>query len=271
MKNRFRALMLSAALIGAAVPVIAFETPGAGAASTTTTGTTTGTTTTTNTTTTSTAATTGTTTTPAGFVVKTQPATKVTSNSATLSGTVTPVGATTCYFEYGTTTSYGLQTAAQSIPASATGPQSVGATLTGLESKTPFHYQMVCSQGSNTSKGGDQPFTTTDHGPSSIRLRGHTGFVSSSGDAGVFVGCSGDRNCTGSLSLIRNGVTIGHRAYYFEYANNGGIVHVHISGAAMKALKSQGRISVTVSSTTTQGQKLQPGDDGYTVKLHLFG
>jgi hypothetical protein len=282
LKNRFRALLASAALVGAAIPLIVFATPGAGAAGTststrTTTGTgttTTGTGTTptgTGTTTTGTGTTTtgtGTTTTPAGPLDETDAASSVTSSSATLSGSVTSVGATMCYFQYGTTTSYGLQTAPQTI--SSAGPQAVMASLNGLESKTPFHYQVVCTDASGTGQGGDVTFTTTDHGPSSIRLRGHTGFVSSSGEAGIFIGCSGDRSCDGSLSLYHDGVRVGSRAAYFEGANDGGIVHLLLTGSAMRTLRNDGELSVTVSSVTSQGQRLAPGDEGYTVHLYLF-
>lgn len=260
MKNRFRVLILSAALLGAAVPVIAFTTPGAGASTTPTT-TTTATTTTTTTTTTS----------PASPSVKTTPATNITSNSATLTGTVDRNGkATSCYFEYGQTTAYGLQTAPQAVPTTASGTQSFAATVSGLQSKTLFHYQAVCSTASGSSGGGDVVFTTTDHGPSTIRLSGHTGFVSPSGIAGVFIGCYGDRNCTGHLTVRRNGKVIGYRGFYFVAANSGGIVHVPLTPGALARLKAQGSYDVTVSSTTTDGQKLQPGDNGFTLTLHIF-
>ena len=50
-------------------------------------------------------------------VVLTGNATAITSTSATVNGTVNPEGqATTYYFEYGTTTSYGSQTATLFVP-----------------------------------------------------------------------------------------------------------------------------------------------------------
>lgn len=206
-------------------------------------------------------------------VVKTMPATSITTNGATLSGTVDPgASPATCYFNYGESTTYDMRTPDQTVtPKTGTATtQTIGAKLVGLQSKQPFHYQLVCTNAVGPTKGSDVTFTTADHGPSKIKLSGHTGFVSSTGTAGVFIGCYGDRNCTGSLTLTRNGAVIGHRSYYFIFAGDGGIVHVPLASSAMHALKQQGRITVTVASKTTQGQELIGGDAGLTLKFHIY-
>jgi hypothetical protein len=80
---------------------------------------------------------------------------------ATLTGTVNPNDeATTYFFEYGLTSSYGLQTYALTLPAgTATVPVSL--TLPGLAPGFTFHYRLVASHGSTSvSYGADSTFET---------------------------------------------------------------------------------------------------------------
>jgi hypothetical protein len=79
----------------------------------------------------------------------TQPATDVTATGATLNGTAD--GGGSVYFEYGTTTAYGLTTTPQTVTG---GP--VSATVSGLTAQTTYHYRIV--QGSE--RGTDATFTT---------------------------------------------------------------------------------------------------------------
>lgn len=204
--------------------------------------------------------------------VTTTPASGVTATSATLTGSVTPNGSdTTCRFNYGTTTGYGQQTPTRTVkPITGTATQSVGITVNGLQSQTVFHYQIVCTNATGMTKGTDVSFTTSDTGPSQIALSGHTGFVSGSGISGVFIGCYGARNCTGSVKLTHNGSVVGQRSFYFIFANHGGIVHIPLGSGAMKQLRSTGHYKVTVASTTSDGQVLQGGDSGTSLTLHLF-
>ena len=88
-------------------------------------------------------------------------ATSVTSSSATLNGTVNPHGlATTAYFQWGTTTSYGHNTASQSI-GSGTSALSVSAGITGLTAGITYHYRIVANNSSGTTYGADKTFTTS--------------------------------------------------------------------------------------------------------------
>ena len=81
--------------------------------------------------------------------------------SARLSGTVTPNGqATTWYFEYGTSTSYGSKTATRSA-GSGTGTANVSASLTRLRTTTTYHYRLVATNGSGTTIGSDRSFSTS--------------------------------------------------------------------------------------------------------------
>lgn len=90
--------------------------------------------------------------------VATGPPTQVGKNSATVSAVIYPnKQATTYYFQYGTSTSYGSQTIAASV-AAGTVPVTVTATLTGLEARTIFHYRIVATHG-NTAPQADSDVT----------------------------------------------------------------------------------------------------------------
>jgi hypothetical protein len=93
-------------------------------------------------------------------VVSTGNATAITSTSATLHGTVNPEGqATSYYFEYGTTTSYGSQTPT-SPAGSGAADVSVSAPVSALAPQTTYHYRVVAINASGTTLGGDVSFTT---------------------------------------------------------------------------------------------------------------
>jgi len=92
-------------------------------------------------------------------VVSTGPATLIASFSATLNGSVDPHGfATTVYFQYGTTTSYGFTTAPQIK--SGNSYQNVTAHLSLLNPNTTFHFRIVATNSGGTTHGADRTFTT---------------------------------------------------------------------------------------------------------------
>ncbi len=79
---------------------------------------------------------------------------------AKLHGTVDPNGlATTWYFEYGKTTSYGSKTPSQSA-GSGTAPQSVAVLVQGLSAGVTYHFRLVATSGAGTSRSGDRSFVT---------------------------------------------------------------------------------------------------------------
>ena len=87
-------------------------------------------------------------------------ATAITSTSATLNGTVNPAGqATTYYFEYGTTNSYGSQSATTDA-GSGTANVKVSAPLGSLMPNTTYHYRLVATNASGTTLGSDVSFKT---------------------------------------------------------------------------------------------------------------
>jgi hypothetical protein len=177
--------------------------------------------------------------------VTTGTATGVGPTGATLNGTVNPNGeATRDYFQFGTSTSYGLQT----TPAGAgSGTTTVAVTrsLTALRSATTYHYRLVAISPAGTSFGSDETLTTAA-APSSSRLGlfGHTAFVAPQGVGGIFVGCFGQGNCAGSMRLSRSGVTLGQRGLFTITANNGGIVHFSLSSLGQRLLRERHRLRV---------------------------
>jgi hypothetical protein len=92
--------------------------------------------------------------------VTTQPANSIDNKSARLNGSVNPNGqATTWYFEFGPTTSYGTRTNTRSA-GSGTRTVSVSQALSGLAASTTYHFRLVASNASGTTLGADVTFTT---------------------------------------------------------------------------------------------------------------
>ena len=85
--------------------------------------------------------------------------TSVTCTGATLNGSVNPNGlATTYHFEYGTTVSYGTNTANVSA-GNGSAVVNVNAPVSGLASGTTYHYRIVAVNSDGTSPGLDMTFT----------------------------------------------------------------------------------------------------------------
>jgi phosphodiesterase/alkaline phosphatase D-like protein len=92
--------------------------------------------------------------------VTTKAATNVTDTAAKLNGTVNPNGqATTTYFEYGTTTSYGTKTPVKTAGAG-TKTADISEAVAGLKPGTVYHYRLVATNAAGTGTGGDQTFAT---------------------------------------------------------------------------------------------------------------
>jgi hypothetical protein len=98
-------------------------------------------------------------------VLGTAPASAVTRHTAILSGTVNPEGdASSCRFEYGTTSVYGAETPCASHPGSGAGPVPVSAELWELAASTTYHYRVVSGNTGGVSYGPDMTFTTVSEG-----------------------------------------------------------------------------------------------------------
>ena len=97
---------------------------------------------------------------PAAPTVTTGAASGISAKAATLNGAVDPNGASTIYwFEYGTSTSYGLQTGTRDA-GSGSSSRSVSAGISGLVAGTTYHLRLVAQNTAGTTDGADQTFTT---------------------------------------------------------------------------------------------------------------
>lgn len=89
----------------------------------------------------------------------------ITTTAATLGATVNPnTAATSAYFEYGLTTSYGSSTSAQALGSGGTGVP-LSASLTGLSVNTTYHFRIVATNSGGTTTGTDQTFSTLPLAP----------------------------------------------------------------------------------------------------------
>ena len=93
--------------------------------------------------------------------VVTGTASSITASSATLNGTVDANGrATTYYFEYGSSTSYGTKTAVKSA-GSGTTPQPVATGISGLQAGHTYHFRLVATSDAGTNAAKDSSFTAS--------------------------------------------------------------------------------------------------------------
>jgi phosphodiesterase/alkaline phosphatase D-like protein len=188
--------------------------------------------------------------------VTTGTASALNAGGATVSGTVNPNRLdTSYYFEFGTTSAYGLQTSPAGAGALTT-VKPVTGTLTGLAPDQTYHYRLVAVNAGGTTLGADAQFKTNSTPPSAstLKLFGQTGFVSPSGVGGVLVGCIGQTKCQGSLTLARGGVTLAHRGVFFVNANDGGVVHIQLNAEGQAQLGHGHQLRVNVVLSEQAGQ-----------------
>jgi len=86
----------------------------------------------------------------------------VSETSATVTGMVNPkeTEVTSCVFQYGASTSYGLEVPCGSFPSTGTSASPVSAVLTGLAAGSSYHYRVVVSDGLELVYGADATVTT---------------------------------------------------------------------------------------------------------------
>jgi hypothetical protein len=82
--------------------------------------------------------------------------------SGTLKATVDPEGqaVTACYFQYGTSESYGSQVPCSSLPGAGSSGVTVSAQLTALTAGSTYDFRIVATNASGTSYGSNASFTT---------------------------------------------------------------------------------------------------------------
>src|SRR6202011_3890344 len=86
-----------------------------------------------------------------------------------------------------------------------------------------------------------------------VALFGGTGFVSSNGVGGIFLGCFGQHPCTGAMTVTVGHTVIASRPSETINPNDGGIVHITLTGTGRSLLAhARGnhlQVSVTVKDT----------------------
>jgi len=181
-------------------------------------------------------------------VAVTGSATNVTVTSATLNGTVDPNGrATTWYFEYGTSTSYGSKTAAKSA-GSGTSTSSVSAPVSGLTRGRIYHYRLVATSDAGTSRGADQTFSTAT-APTVV-----------TGSASSIAPTSAKLNGT----VTPNGQTT---SWYFEYgtsANYGSKTAAKSAGSGTSPVKVSASLTRLKTTTTYHYRLVATNPSGTT-------
>jgi hypothetical protein len=179
-------------------------------------------------------------------------------SSAVLNGTVNPNGKSTHYFfQYGTSTGYGVQTSPASA-GSGSANVSVHQTITGLTPGTTYHFRLVAQNATGTSQGADATFTAGST-QSEVRFLGREGFVSPGRIIGVEAGCFGGQTvCNGHVTMSHAGIVIGERDFSIA-PNSGGFQNIQISRRGQQMLRSYNSpfhlLPVDVEVTTTTGQK----------------
>jgi hypothetical protein len=182
---------------------------------------------------------------PAPTVV-TGSARSVTLTAAKLKGTVNPNGlATSWYFEYGATTSYGAKTAAKSA---GSGRKAVGesASISGLKAGTIYHYRLVATSASGTTAGHDRTFSTAG---SPLVRTGTVGAVEAS-----------TARPTGTVDARGR-----HTTWYFEYGEStfyGVKTATKSAGSAFGAKTVTGSISGLRPGTTYHVRLVATNDVG---------
>jgi len=194
----------------------------------------------------------------------------VTETGATLAGSVNPNGfATSCRFEYGTTTAYGSSVDCASAPGAGSGAVGVSAGLTGLSGDTVYHYRLVATNAGGTVDGADATFTTTSPPPpvgcpadrskcppGTLTVKSSSVTVKS-GKAPLKVVCAGSAgsSCSGKLRLTarvkhgrkRKTIVVGTVTVKLD-AGQSATLSVKLSGAAKAALaKAPHKLGATVS------------------------
>ena len=103
--------------------------------------------------------------------VSAQRRSNVTATSATVSGSLNPRGgATTFYFQYGTSTRYGSRTPTPSAQlAGGTTTSTVSAALTALRPYTRYYWRLVATNAAGTTRGPGKTFTTA-RAPTAVSL-----------------------------------------------------------------------------------------------------
>jgi hypothetical protein len=134
------------------------------------------------------------------------------------------------YFQYGTTTSYGLTTSLQTKTGNTY--QNVGANISGLTASTTYHFRIVATNSAGTVYGTDRTFTTLSAtGPPVVITNPATSVTTSS--------------ATLNGSLDPHGLTT---SVYFQYGTT--TSYGHTTATQTKTGNTYRNISANISGLT---------------------
>jgi phosphodiesterase/alkaline phosphatase D-like protein len=191
--------------------------------------------------------------------VVTAAASNVRDSFLTMNGTVNPEGhSTTYYFQFGTTTKYGLQTPPGGA-GSGGANVAVHGDVAGLMAGGTYHYRLVAQSSGGTSFGLDRTVSTA--GVPQVRSRvailGRMGFVSPGGWIGVVLGCfAGQTRCVGHFTLTHGRTVVGQRNFNLGPAA-GGFQNVRLTAKGRRLLRrSLGPLPVSANIVATNGQRI---------------
>jgi hypothetical protein len=185
--------------------------------------------------------------------VATGPAKSVTASSAAVTAAIDPEGlATSYYFQYGTSTNYGLKSATVKLAAGST-PVSVTSTISKLKPNTTYHYRVVATDANGTANGLDETFKTAKQSPAGLTVktkplhaRTFPYRFSFSGKVRLPKGLTNGAACSGKVTvLIKRGRKTVSTARTSVFAGCSWKTSVRL--ANRKAVPGHGSLSVTVS------------------------
>lgn len=181
-------------------------------------------------------------------------ATNLTLTGATIPGTVDPNGSPTTYrIEYGTTTSYGLQTTTRDA-GDGTDPVTVSVPLTGLTSDTTYHFRLVATNAAGIGRSADRTLRTT-RPPTPLAPTASTGALQGLTVTAVTV--TGTVNPRGSPTRYRfewgTGTNLNRRTAYADAGAGSTALPVSAALALAPNTRYSYRVVATSSAGTARG------------------
>ena len=179
----------------------------------------------------------------------------VTQTTATVTGTVDPDGAETTYhFEYGTSASYGLTTADQTVSGD---PVTVQTMLSGLTSDTTYHYRLVATNAAGTTRGDDRTLHTQPPPPNPRPPGVSTGGVRGVGPDRATLTGSVDPNTAAATYRFEYGTSTSYGSTTSSRSAGSGDRSVRVSadiGSLRANTRYHYRLVATNAAGTTRGR-----------------
>jgi phosphodiesterase/alkaline phosphatase D-like protein len=176
-------------------------------------------------------------------------------HNLTLTGSVVPNGAvTTAWLEIGRTTSYGMRTAAITVPE---GPlQLVTFKVSGLRAGTPYHYRVVASHpDGKTTAGRDRVVPTATPMRVTLPKPKAAPTVTNTGRLPVSITCTGTilERCTVDVVVLLGAKVIGSATVKLRPKSKPTVIFVKLTKKGLAQLKLRGKLLVEVEASFPDG------------------